>query len=387
MRVEAASMADCPPLLLKFAEGRQAIFSATHGWRELAGAIRAEELSARTFVIITHPALRRRFGAELQRALQPIATRIDWLTVPAGETSKSLAAVERLYAQLSRLAVDRTTVLVAFGGGVITDLVGFVAATFLRGLAWIALPTTLVAQLDSAIGGKVGVNVPQGKNLIGAIWPARIVFNNLDLLESLPAARWREGAVEGLKCGLLGDRRLVQMVLRNTWRTELPDFVRRAIRVKYRLVRNDLREQNGTRIFLNLGHTIGHALEVWGDFSRISHGDAVGIGLRAVAELSHRQGWCAAAVADTICAGVDRLGVPRQWPAWSAREWARCLTHDKKRVNRRLQLVTVAAIGRPKIQTVDVKILAQWLAKSPVTVIPAQAGISCGQPGFPLARE
>lgn len=334
------------------------LVSPQSDWTALPAVLIATGLAERRLVVLTHPLLRRRWSVALTRA----CGRAEWITVPSGEASKSLRVVARIYAQLAKLHADRSTVLVALGGGVITDLTGYVAATYLRGIDWIALPTTLVAQLDSAIGGKVGVNLPHGKNLVGAIWPARLVYNNIDTLQSLPAAGWRDGAVEAFKCGLIADRMLVRMMKAGDWRARIAEVITRAVRVKCALVARDLRDTQGRRTLLNLGHTVGHALEVWGDFSRLTHGEAVALGLCAETAFAHAQGWCGRDVVAAVQAGVAALGVAPRWPRWSAAQWARVLTHDKKRVNSTVRLPILTAVGRAAVRDVEIAQFARWLS-------------------------
>jgi len=248
----------------------------------------------------------------------PIEVRV--LTVPAGEQAKTVATAERLWRQLR---LDRRGILVAFGGGCTTDVVGFVAATYLRGIDWVAVPTTLVGQVDAAIGGKTAVNLQEGKNLVGAFhWPVRTVIDP-ELLKTLPEEQRREGLAEVVKTGLLAGEPL--------W--ELPDdeLVRRAAAYKTALCLRDPHDR-GPRQVLNLGHTFAHALEAGSD-GAVSHGRAVALGLRAALRLSGRS-----------TEVVDGVLAPEPVQANRERAW-KALKRDKKSTGGELTLVLLGDEG------------------------------------------
>jgi len=248
----------------------------------------------------------------------PIEARVP--TVLAGEQAKTVATAERLWHQLR---LDRRGTLVAFGGGCTTDVVGFVAATYLRGIDWVAVPTTLVGQVDAAIGGKTAVNLPEGKNLVGAFhWPVRTVIDP-ELLKTLPEEQRREGLAEVVKTGLLAGEPL--------W--ELPDdkLVRRAAAFKTALCLRDPHDR-GPRQVLNLGHTFAHALEAGSD-GAVSHGRAVALGLRAALRLSGRS-----------TEVVDEVLVPEPVQANRERAWE-ALKRDKKSIGGELTLVLLGDEG------------------------------------------
>ncbi len=217
------------------------------------------------------------------------------LELPDGEAFKRWPQVESVLARWLELGVHRGDVVAAIGGGVVTDLVGFAAAVYLRGIDWAAAPTTLLAMVDAAVGGKTGVNLDQGKNLVGAFWPPRLVVADVDTLTTLPGRELRAGLAEVVKHGWLGDRSLLERageaatsgaaLASDRW----ADLVARAVAVKAEVVAADEREA-GRRAALNLGHTVGHALEAATGYRRFLHGEAVAWGMRAVAELAARRG-------------------------------------------------------------------------------------------------
>jgi shikimate kinase / 3-dehydroquinate synthase len=240
-----------------------------------------------------------------------------------GEEAKSLGAVERLWRELR---LDRGGTIVAFGGGCTTDSAGFAAATYLRGIGWVAVPTTLVGQVDAAIGGKTAVNLPEGKNLVGAFhWPQRTVIDPA-LLETLPESEHRAGTAEVVKTGLLAGEPL--------WELETEELVRRCAAYKAAICLRDPHER-GERAVLNLGHTFAHALEAAGDYRRLSHGEAVALGLLAALRLSGLDTTAVEEVLQPQKAQVDRAA------AWAA------LARDKKSVNGSPRLVLLEAPGKP----------------------------------------
>jgi shikimate kinase/3-dehydroquinate synthase len=241
----------------------------------------------------------------------------------AGEDAKTLGAVERLWRELE---LDRAGTLVAFGGGCTTDAAGFAAATYLRGVAWVAVPTSLVGQVDAAIGGKTAVNLPEGKNLVGAFhWPLRTVTDPA-LLETLPAGERRAGMAEVVKTGLLAGEPV--------WELLDAELVRRCAAYKAAICLRDPRER-GEREVLNLGHTFAHALEAAGAFAGVSHGQAVALGLLAALRLS---GLETSAVEEVLA--PEPVHVDRD-AAWAA------LARDKKTRDGKPRLVLLEALGQP----------------------------------------
>lgn len=251
-------------------------------------------------------------------------------TVPAGEAAKTPAVVERLW---SELALDRSGAIVALGGGCTTDVAGFVAATYLRGVPWVAVPTTLVGQVDAAIGGKTGINLAEGKNLAGAFHlPERVVVDP-DTLATLPARERREGMAEVVKTGLLAGRA--------PWELDDEPMVRGCAAFKAAVCLADPRER-GRRAILNLGHTFAHALEAGAGYGRVSHGRAVALGLVAALRLSIRH----LGLDADVLAEVERVLAPRPVGADREAAWS-ALGRDKKRRGEKLRLVLLEAPGRP----------------------------------------
>lgn len=246
---------------------------------------------SRRCAIITDRNVAPRYGQTAQEALAKAGFAAALVTIPAGETAKSLKTLEVCYDQLAAQRLERKSFIVALGGGVVGDLAGFVAATYLRGVPFVQVPTTLLAQVDSSVGGKVGLNLEAGKNLVGAFHQPRLVLCDLDTLASLPLREYRSGLAEVIKYGIIYDaglfRRLerdLPRLLRRDPRT-LAAVVARCCEIKADVVRQDETE-SGVRAILNFGHTIGHALEAISHYGKYLHGEAIAIGQVAAAKLS-----------------------------------------------------------------------------------------------------
>ena len=246
---------------------------------------------SRRCVVISDRNVAPRYGQAAREALAKAGLTAALITIPAGETAKSLKTLEACYDQLAAQRLERKSFIIALGGGVVGDLAGFVAATYLRGLPFVQVPTTLLAQVDSSVGGKVGLNLKTGKNLVGAFHQPRLVLCDLDTLASLPLREYRAGLAEVIKYGIIYDaglfRRLerdLPRLLRREPRT-LAAVVARCCEIKADVVRQDETE-SGLRAILNFGHTIGHALEAISHYGKYLHGEAIAIGQVAAAKLS-----------------------------------------------------------------------------------------------------
>jgi 3-dehydroquinate synthase len=274
--------------------------------------------------------------------------------LPDGERAKTLRSVERLYEGFGARRLDRGSTIVAFGGGVVGDTAGFAAATFLRGLRLVQIPTTLLSQVDSAIGGKTGINLPSGKNLVGAFHPPSLVIIDPALLRTLAAREYRAGLYEVIKYGVIASADLFAKVAGSVpalikLRPEvLTPVIAECCRIKARVVEADEYE-TGPRRVLNFGHTIGHALEAATRYRRFLHGEAIGYGMLAAARLSVMRGAMPAADEGQLAAVIDALGPLPRVTDLRASAVADVVAHDKKIVNGRLHFVLSAGIGRTRI--------------------------------------
>lgn len=306
-------------------------------------------LGARRF-FVSSPTVWRHHGATIASGVP----HAEPVLVPDGERFKTLPTVSRIYETLIRAEADRASAVVAVGGGVIGDMAGFAAATFLRGVDLVQVPTTLLAQVDSAIGGKVGVNHQLGKNLIGAFHPPRLVAVDPLVLASLPRREFRSGLYEVIKYGMIADRDLFERVQRDQAAifARKPDaltpIIVESCRIKARVVSEDERE-SGPRRVLNFGHTIGHALESATQYRRFRHGEAVAYGMIAAAELSAARGALAGQDLDALRALVRGLGPLPAVNDLSAAQVVESVRRDKKVVAGSLHFVLATAIGATAI--------------------------------------
>ncbi len=299
--------------------------------------------------VVSSPRVWRHWGKRLSRCLRGLG-RPHIILFDDRESAKNLHTVEALCRRLVREGADRKSLLVAVGGGVVGDVAGFVAASFLRGVSLVHVPTTLVGQVDSALGGKTGVNLPEGKNLIGAFFPPRLVLADPELLATLPSREFRAGLYEVIKYGVICDAQLFRYLEANLAKVLRRDpaalhfVIRRCIQAKARIVAGDEKEA-GPREVLNFGHTFGHALESATRYRRYRHGEAVGWGMIAAARLGVLLGRTPEAHAQRMVRLVQRVGKLPPWPHESGGRILQSMYSDKKTRARRLRFVLAARIG------------------------------------------
>lgn len=283
----------------------------------------------------------------LEKIKNALGRDIPALILPAGEAHKNLATVERIWRSFLESGLDRKSVVVAVGGGVVGDLTGFAAAAYMRGIRWIAVPTTLLSMVDASIGGKTGFDLPEGKNLIGAFHPPQSVLADPAFLSTLPEDEFRSGMAEVVKHGLIADPPLFELCSRGLgWAKEnLDTIVRRAMAAKIQIIEDDPYEK-GFRAALNLGHTVGHAVELVSGF-RLRHGEAVAIGMAVEAGYAERAGIAPRGLSGAVCATLSALGLPIEIPGNLSRaEIIRAMRVDKKRSARSIRFALPADIGK-----------------------------------------
>jgi 3-dehydroquinate synthase len=313
---------------------------------------------AKRAVVITDAAVAGSHAAATVASLQTAGLTVATLVVPSGEASKSVAALERLWNEMARLAVDRHTHVVGVGGGVVGDLSGFAAATFGRGLPVWHVPTTLVAQVDSAIGGKTGINLTAGKNLVGSFWQPRGVIADVDTLATLPDREFKSGLAEVVKYGMILDPEFFDWLVANTAAilsrntAALGHVVGRSAALKAGVVERDEREITGLRAILNYGHTFAHAYETAAGYGTLLHGEAVAIGMVSAASLAQSLG----RIGHDIVARQERLlhafDLPVTVPTgagFHADALLDTMARDKKTVGGRLRFVLPTRIGHVEL--------------------------------------
>ncbi|MBI1849850.1 MAG: 3-dehydroquinate synthase [Planctomycetes bacterium] len=323
-------------------------------WGSLArlGSIAAGHRGSARLALVTDSGVDRLLGGDVERSLSSAGLHVRRVVVPAGEATKSLTQVESLCRAFAAHAMDRASLVVALGGGVVTDLAGFAAASYLRGVAWIAVPTTLQGQLDAAIGGKTGVNVPEGKNLVGAFHQPLAVVADPGVLRTLPDEELRSGLAEAVKCGVIGDADLFALLERRAADAlareprAIEDVVFKSAKLKADVVSEDERE-GGRRAILNFGHTIGHAIEAASGYGAYRHGEAVAIGMVAACRLACEATGFTPRDEERVRRLLESLGLPIRLRAPLDRAVVHAaMSHDKKRIDGRVRFVLPEAIGR-----------------------------------------
>jgi 3-dehydroquinate synthase len=323
------------------------------GIRECVSTLLREVLPhARNVLIITDASVAGLYGFEAQRRLRENGFQAYMEVIPPGEVTKSLPIAESLYERSLDHGLERGDVILSLGGGVVTDLAGFVAATYLRGVAVVHLPTTLLAQVDAAIGGKTGVNLSRGKNLVGAFHQPHAVIADVSTLASLPLRELRSGLAEVVKCAVIAEPELFDLLegridSEGAWLADQDltcDIISRAVAVKAGIVGRDERE-SGERAHLNFGHTIGHALEAATGYSAFLHGEAVAIGMVCAARVSEEIGLCASGTADRLRALLQKLGLPTHAGDAEREQVLSKLRYDKKMKDGKVRLVLTRGVG------------------------------------------
>ena len=316
--------------------------------------------SVQRAVVVSDQAVSATHGKTVTEVLQDASITLDHLSIPSGEASKSLAESERLWNEFARLKIDRKTAILAVGGGVVGDLTGFVAATFSRGLRFWQVPTTLVAQVDSAIGGKTGVNLPAGKNLVGAFWQPRGVVADISTLTTLPDREYVSGLAEVVKYGMILDAEFFHWLEDNALRVRdreqrsVAHIVRRSAELKTLVVERDEREITGLRACLNYGHTFAHAFETATGYGTLLHGEAVSLGMMAAASLACSMNRIDQLVVDRQQKLLEALGLPVSTTTLNGikdDDLLGIMSRDKKNVGGKLRFILPSTIG--EVETVD----------------------------------
>jgi 3-dehydroquinate synthase len=314
----------------------------------------APHLASRRTAIVTNETVGPLHGSRLEATLRAAGAECMTVTLPDGEAFKTLEHLNRVFDALLAAKADRRTVIVALGGGVVGDMAGFAAATFQRGVPFIQVPTTLLAQVDSSVGGKTGVNHALGKNMIGAFHQPLAVIADTDTLLSLPQRELGAGLAEVVKHGAIRDESFLGWIeanadaLRNRDAAALAHAIRRSCEIKAEIVSADERE-TGERALLNFGHTFGHAIEAAQGYGNWLHGEAVAAGMVLAARLSAEQGRIDASSAERLATILERLGLPVKAPKMPAARWLDFMGRDKKNQDGRITLILLEALGRAVI--------------------------------------
>jgi len=303
-------------------------------------------------IIITDSNVNRLYGDRVKEKLKAVTVPLDVIEIRAGESSKSMSTVLEVARQLIALNASRKSLVIALGGGVVGDLGGFVASIYKRSLPYVQIATTLVAQVDSSVGGKTGVDLPEGKNLLGTFYQPKVVLIDLSFLKTLSDKDFKNGLAEIIKYGIISDEAMFSLLEQEreaVIQRQLPvmkTLVERSCGIKAHIVEMD-EQEGGLRRILNFGHTMGHALEAASDY-RLTHGEAVAIGMVAAAKISERLNGLDEGVYERIVGVIKQYGLPTEIPGdFNTKEILGFMASDKKAVGGRVYFVLIKKIGVP----------------------------------------
>ena len=310
-----------------------------------------------TAYIITDENVMNLYARNVQRALQSRNVAAHCFIIPAGETSKSFELAQAIYSWLANLKAERGHTIISVGGGVAGDLGGFIAATYLRGMAWVQVPTSMAAMVDASIGGKVAVNLPQAKNLVGAFYQPKGVFADVQSLSTLGKRELSEGWAEAIKHGFILDASLVDVfeehaeALMDVEPEISTEVIRRSMAIKANVVSQDERETLGIRIMLNYGHTIGHALESSTEYGQFFHGEGVSVGMMGAASMAQEMGLHSQDIVDRQRRLLDRFNLPTSAKGGNVDDILKGMSLDKKVQDGSKRWVMLEEVGRSVVRT------------------------------------
>jgi 3-dehydroquinate synthase len=326
----------------------------------------ANYVGSQRVMLVTNTTIAPLYLERVKTSLLAVGKKVEQLILPDGEEYKSMESLSLVFDALLQTKCDRKTTLIALGGGVIGDLVGFAAASYMRGVPFIQIPTTLLSQVDSSVGGKTGINHPLGKNMIGAFYQPEVVIADINTLATLPVRELSAGLAEIIKYGAIIDTEFFTWLEKNIQQLRVQDeaalayAIARSCEIKAEVVRLDERE-SGLRAILNFGHTFAHAIESALGYGVWLHGEAVGCGMVLAADLSHRLGYISASDKDRIRALVIAAGLPVQAPNLGLATWLERMQVDKKNEDGQIKFVLLKPMGHAVVETVPAKILEATL--------------------------
>jgi len=314
-------------------------------------------------VIITNTTVGPLYLQAVKKSLEDALFQVESIEVPDGEEYKTLSCLEQIYDRLLSCDLDRTSPIIALGGGVIGDMAGFAAATFLRGVPLVQIPTTLLSQVDSSVGGKTGVNLPRGKNMVGTFYQPRIVLIDPAVLKTLDIRELRTGMAEVIKYSVIRDRdffNFLQDSIAGAYSLDavvISRIIKTCCTIKAAITGQDERE-SGIRAILNFGHTIGHAVETLTGYSRFRHGEAIAMGMAAAARLSAAWGYCTQDTCLDLITLLQAAGLPVELPDLERDSFLAAIGKDKKRAHGALRMVLMKSIGEVFVEEIATEKLA-----------------------------
>ena len=305
--------------------------------------------------IVTDENVNAYYAPAVERSLTASGFEVSKLVLPAGEKTKSIARITDIYQALLGFDMTRGQMLMALGGGVVGDIAGFCASTFMRGIPFVQVPTSLLAQVDSSVGRKVAVDLPEGKNLVGSFYQPKAVYIDPYVLDSLTHEFFYDGLGEVLKYALIADELLYQLlrtcITREDIMSQIETVIFRSCDLKRKIVERDERD-TGDRMLLNFGHTIGHCIEQYYGYEKYSHGQAVVIGMSLMAQIGERMGISARGTAQKVDALLTAHGLEIR-PEWPLKTYLGALKHDKKNIGNKLHLVVLDQICKARVILAD----------------------------------
>ncbi|AQP52789.1 3-dehydroquinate synthase [Vagococcus penaei] len=314
--------------------------------------------------IITDETVANLYGKIVCESLEISGFNAYLIAIPPGEASKNLVVAEQIYTKLAELGLTRSDGIIALGGGVVGDLAGFVASTYMRGLHFLQVPTTLLAQVDSSIGGKTAVNTTIAKNLVGTFTQPDGVLIDPDTLTTLEPRRIREGLAEVIKCAAIADSNLWALLDNLIDETDVlkhaEEIILACCEVKRSVVEQD-EFDNGRRLILNFGHTIGHAIEQTMGYGVITHGEAVAIGMCQLTKTTEQKGWTELGTTQKLEQLLVKFNLPIDLAEWNSEKLYAALSHDKKTRGNQLKLIVLERLGQVKIIAVDITEMQEFL--------------------------
>lgn len=315
-------------------------------------------------VLVTDSHVNALYGSKVTRQLENHGFEVFIFEFPAGEVHKNLQTVEKLWNFCAEKDLTRSDGIIALGGGVVGDLAGFTASTYMRGIHFLQIPTSLTAQVDSSIGGKTGVNTSYAKNMIGTFAQPDGVLIDPEVLRTLSSRDFCEGIGEIVKCALIGDKllweRLGQLQDEQELLNKAEYFIEAACQVKCKLVVED-QFDHGTRLYLNFGHTIGHAIEAWAGYGQVMHGEAVAIGMVQISKVAESKGLVSSGLTDEIRTMLNKFKLPQTYESWDAEALFAILAHDKKARGNKIKTVLVPEIGSARIHEINLVEMKEYL--------------------------
>ncbi|MBU1044216.1 MAG: 3-dehydroquinate synthase [Candidatus Omnitrophica bacterium] len=355
---------------LELQERSYPIIITKDDFKNLAGRLKALALGNQAF-IISNPIISRLYGPGLKTALSNVGINSVIYNIKDSESSKSIAQYIKTISKISSIDTKKRLFCVALGGGVVGDLTGFVAATYKRGIPYIQVPTTLLAQVDSAIGGKTAIDLASGKNLVGAFFQPKLVYSNVSLLGSLPARQISSGLAEVVKYGMIIDKDLFAFLeknyqkILNSDKESLIRIISTASKIKAHIVANDEKETKGLRTILNFGHTIGHALETATDYTNLNHGEAISIGMVAACQIAQEIGILEPKVEQRLIDLLVKFNLPIKAKKVDLKKVYQAFYRDKKFINGKIRMVVPSRIGHVIVtEDIPFKIIQKIIKRS-----------------------